>query len=48
MVDGLIDRRPWLPITMPGGTLWVKHQDADQEVFLAGPAQFVFDGEVEV
>jgi diaminopimelate epimerase len=48
MTEGLIDRKMWLPITMPGGTLWVMHADEDSEIQLSGPAEFVFEGEVEI
>lgn len=34
-------------IVMDGGTLGVEWRDADGHVYLSGPAEFVFDGEIE-
>jgi diaminopimelate epimerase len=48
MTDGLIDRQYWLPIAMPGGLLYVRQSDEDQDVELAGPAEFVFRGSIDV
>jgi diaminopimelate epimerase len=42
--SGLIDRRNWLGIDMPGGRLYVKQEDLGDSVTLAGPGQIVFRG----
>ena len=33
-------------IIMDGGTLTTEWREADNHVYLTGPAQFVFDGEI--
>jgi diaminopimelate epimerase len=46
--SGLTDRRNWLGIDMPGGRLYVKQENAADSVTLAGPAQMVFRGRLEI
>ena len=35
-------------IVMDGGTLHIEWREADNHVYMTGPAQFVFDGEIEL
>ena len=35
-------------IVMDGGTLSIEWREADQHVYMTGPASFVFDGEIEL
>ena len=48
LASGLTDRSEWIGIEMPGGRLYVKQANSEDEVILAGPAQFVFQGSVEI
>lgn len=48
LASGLVDRNHWLGIQMPGGRLYVKQDDPGSAVNLAGPAEFVFEGTVEI
>jgi len=48
LASGLSEREFWIAIDMPGGRLYVKQDSADDPVILAGPAQFVFSGRVEI
>jgi diaminopimelate epimerase len=48
LASGLSDRSEWIGIHMPGGRLYVKQANSDDEVILAGPAQFVFQGTIEI
>jgi diaminopimelate epimerase len=48
LASGLSDRSEWIGIHMPGGRLYVKQANSDDEVILAGPAQFVFQGSIEI
>ena len=45
---GLIERSQWLAVDMPGGRLYIKHEEDDDPVTLAGPGQLAFTGEVEI
>lgn len=45
--DGLYQPGDWIAVDMPGGRVYVMHEDAN-ELFLAGAANFVYKGEVEV
>jgi diaminopimelate epimerase len=45
---GLVDRNDWIAIDMPGGRLYCKQDEAGAPVTLAGPAQFVFEGLLEI
>lgn len=45
--SGLLDRDDWVMISMPGGPLFVRQRDQDDPVFLAGPAQFCFEGAID-
>ena len=33
---------------MDGGTLEVEWREADNHVYMTGPAEFVFEGEIEI
>ena len=33
---------------MDGGTLSIEWKEADNHVYMTGPAEFVFDGEIEI
>ena len=46
--SGMIDRSQWLGIDMPGGRLYTKQAGNEDPVTLAGPAQFIFEGCVEI
>ena len=35
-------------IVMDGGTLSIEWREADNHVYKTGPAEFVFDGEIEI
>jgi diaminopimelate epimerase len=48
LASGLSDRSEGIGIHMPGGRLYVKQANSDDEVILAGPAQFVFQGSIEI
>ena len=37
-----------LQIVMDGGTLTIEWRESDNHVYMTGPAEFVFDGEVEI
>ena len=45
---GFVERSNWLGIQMPGGRLYTKQTEKNEDVKLAGPAQFVFEGQVEI
>jgi diaminopimelate epimerase len=45
---GLTERSMWVGIDMPGGRLYVKQDEPTSPVTLAGPATFVFQGNVEI
>ena len=45
---GMVERSDWIAIDMPGGRLYAKQSAADEPVVLAGPAVFVFSGEIEI
>ena len=33
-------------IVMDGGTLYIEWKESDNHVYMTGPAEFVFDGEI--
>jgi diaminopimelate epimerase len=33
---------------MDGGTLHIEWREADNHVYMTGPAEFVFEGEIEI
>ena len=35
-------------IVMDGGTLYIEWRESDNHVYMTGPAEFVFDGEIEI
>ncbi len=45
---GFVDRLDWVAVDMPGGRLYVAQRDGQDSVTLAGPAEFVFSGSVEI
>ncbi|MCX6116507.1 MAG: hypothetical protein NT027_03125, partial [Proteobacteria bacterium] len=45
---GFTVRSSWIAIDMPGGRLYVKQDQEDGPVILAGPASFVFAGTIEI
>ena len=46
--DGFTDRSEWIGIQMPGGRLYIRHDQPDESVIMAGPARRVFTGNVEL
>ena len=48
LASGLTERSEWIAVDMPGGRLYVKQANAEDEVILAGPASFVFQGSIEI
>lgn len=46
--SGLTDRSEWVAVDMPGGRLYVSQPDDGGPVTLAGPAEFVFAGQVSI
>jgi diaminopimelate epimerase len=48
LTTGLLERNEWIAIDMPGGRLYCKQDDASDPMTLAGPAQFVFGGILEI
>lgn len=46
--EGFADRERWLGIDMPGGRLFVKQTEEGGMAYLAGPAEYVFRGSVEI
>ncbi|NRA44620.1 MAG: hypothetical protein HRU09_06645 [Oligoflexales bacterium] len=46
--QGFANRDEWIAVKMPGGTVFVKQIDPSEGVLLAGNAEFVFSGEVEI
>ena len=46
--DGITERKDWIAIDMPGGRLYAKQSAEGEPVILAGPAAFVFAGEIEI
>ena len=45
---GLVERSEWIGVDMPGGRLYVKQEDPEDPVLLAGPAAFVFAGKLSI
>ena len=48
LASGLSERAKWVAIDMPGGRLYVKQNDEGDVITLAGPAELVFTGSVEI
>ncbi len=48
MTAGSASRRAWVAVAMPGGTLFVRQDDAAEPATLAGPAILVYTGSVEL
>jgi diaminopimelate epimerase len=46
--SGLLARDKWVVVDMPGGRLYVKHEDKQDPVILAGPAAFTYQGSIEI
>lgn len=46
--SGLNSRDGWLAVDMPGGPLFVKQNDEQEPIVLAGPGQLVFCGHIEI
>lgn len=44
----MIDRSKWVGVRMPGGDLLIKQDSKEDDVILAGPAKFVYSGELEI
>ncbi|MCX6124856.1 MAG: diaminopimelate epimerase [Proteobacteria bacterium] len=45
---GTVNRSSWVAIEMPGGRVYTRQSSEDEPVILAGPAVFVFSGEIEI
>ena len=45
---GFCSRQSWVPIVMPGGSLYVRQTDQDGPLQLAGPAAQVFTGQIDL
>jgi diaminopimelate epimerase len=43
---GLVEREDWIAVDMPGGRLYVRHEQEDGPVLLAGPGAFVYSGKL--
>lgn len=48
LAQGMGGYDTWTAIEMPGGRLYVKQEDKDSAVVLAGPATFVFAGHIDI
>lgn len=48
LATGLSERSMWIGIEMPGGRLYIQHPSEEDPVMLAGPAEFVFAGSLEI
>ena len=48
LATGLLERDAWVGVDMPGGRLYVKQDEANGPLQLAGPAVFCYSGQVEV
>jgi diaminopimelate epimerase len=48
LASGLVDRKDWIAVDMPGGRVYVNQKSEDDAVTLAGPAKFVFSGKLEI
>lgn len=48
LMTGMSSRESWIQIQMPGGPLYVKQRDEDDPITLAGPAQYCFEGKIEI
>ena len=48
LATGLTERSQWIGIEMPGGRLYIKQDDPDGVVTLAGPAELAFTGSLDI
>ncbi len=48
LATGLTERSQWVGIDMPGGRLYIKQDDPDSLVTLAGPAVLTFTGNLDI
>lgn len=48
LATGLSERAEWIGVDMPGGRLYVKQEDPEDPVLLAGPAAFVYSGKLSI
>ena len=48
LASGLVDRKDWIAVDMPGGRVYVNQKSEGDAVTLAGPAKFVFSGKLEI
>jgi diaminopimelate epimerase len=46
--ENFVSRDDWVVVDMPGGRLYAKQESADSSVTLAGPAQYVYSGKIEI
>jgi len=46
--SGTTERGAWVAVDMPGGRLYVRQDDADDQITLAGPGELSFQGVVEI
>jgi len=46
--EGFSDRDEWLGVRMPGGPVYVRQTEAGESIVLAGPAEMVFRGSLDI
>lgn len=46
--SGLTERSAWTAVDMPGGRLYVKFEDNNEPIILAGPGVFIFNGRISL
>lgn len=46
--QGFVEKGAWIGVTMPGGKLYVQQKTSQDEVLLCGPAEFVFEGAIDI
>lgn len=46
--SGLSDRSEWIGVDMPGGRLYVKQEETDDPILLAGPGVYVYSGKLPI
>ncbi|MBF0442618.1 MAG: diaminopimelate epimerase [Oligoflexales bacterium] len=46
--SGVVSRSDWAGIDMPGGRLYIRQENEEDPVTMAGPGAFVFSGRVEI
>ena len=46
--DGLTERSEPIGIDMPGGRLYIKQEDQSSDIYMSGPAEYVFSGVFEI